>query len=167
MSNKKVFIFLPDGVGLRNFAYTDFFKQGSALGYDIVYWNNTPFPISQLGYPEIRMENAKMHPLTYIYKAARKEIELTLNKRKTGDNVYDTYRFPLPYNSFKQSLKNIAIEFLIATHSSESGLKKIIGKIDSVERKTETYKRNLEVLKREKPAMVFLTNQRQVIAIST
>lgn len=27
MSNKKIFILLPDGVGLRNFAFTDFYKK--------------------------------------------------------------------------------------------------------------------------------------------
>ena len=34
--SKKAFIFLPDGVGLRNFALTNFNAIGNALGYEIV-----------------------------------------------------------------------------------------------------------------------------------
>ena len=44
---KKVFIFLPDGVGLRNFALTQFKEIGEQKGYEIVYWNNTVFSFSK------------------------------------------------------------------------------------------------------------------------
>lgn len=165
--NKKIFILLPDGVGLRNFVYSGFFEQGRAQGFDIVYWNNTLFRIADFGYPELKMESARMHSLTYIYKAARKEIELTLNRKKSGDSVYDTYRFPLRYSNFKQAVKNIGIELVTATHNSRKGLRRIVTKIDALERRTDTYKRNYKVLQRENPAMLFLTNQRQVVAVST
>ena len=38
---KKVFVLLPDGVGLRNFVYSNFYEIGKQE-YDIVFWNNTP-----------------------------------------------------------------------------------------------------------------------------
>lgn len=167
MDIKKIFVFLPDGVGLRNFAYSGFAEKCALKGYDVVYWNNTPFPLDTLGFSEIRMRDVKMHPMTYMYKAARKEIELTLNKRKTGDKVYDTYRFAMRYNGLKQSIKNIGIQILIATHSSEKGLKRIKNKIDRVERQTDTYRRSYDTLQKEKPDLLFLTNQRQSVAIST
>jgi len=44
---KKIFIFLPDGVGLRNFALTNFKQIGEANGFDITYWNNTPFLLNK------------------------------------------------------------------------------------------------------------------------
>ena len=40
---KKVFVFFPDGVGLRNFAFTDFKTVGENMGFDITYWNNAGF----------------------------------------------------------------------------------------------------------------------------
>ncbi|MEY3500835.1 MAG: hypothetical protein RL308_2504, partial [Bacteroidota bacterium] len=45
MSNNKIFILLPDGIGLRNFAYTSFYSLGKNQGFDIFFWNNTPFPL--------------------------------------------------------------------------------------------------------------------------
>jgi hypothetical protein len=38
--NKKNICFFPDGVGLRNFAFTQFKEIGEARGNKIVYWNN-------------------------------------------------------------------------------------------------------------------------------
>ena len=49
MHNKKVFILLPDGIGLRNFAFTNFYKIGIESGFDITFWNNTPFNLTELG----------------------------------------------------------------------------------------------------------------------
>ena len=36
MPNKKTFILLPDGIGLRNFAFTNFHKLGLEKEFDIV-----------------------------------------------------------------------------------------------------------------------------------
>ncbi len=43
----KIFIFLPDGVGLRNFAFTKFKEIGESQGFDIHYWNNTLFSLNE------------------------------------------------------------------------------------------------------------------------
>ena len=57
-SKKKVFIFLPDGVGLRNFAFTKFKEIGETEGFDIYYWNNTSFALKEsLGFKEIKIDN--------------------------------------------------------------------------------------------------------------
>ena len=57
---KKVFVFFPDGIGIRNFALTNFFKLGISKGFDIHYWNNTNFEINkEFGYNEIKIENNK------------------------------------------------------------------------------------------------------------
>ena len=51
MTNKKILIFFPDGVGLRNFAFTQFKEIGKQRGNQIIYWNNTAFPLQEeLGY---------------------------------------------------------------------------------------------------------------------
>ncbi|MGX7668111.1 UDP-glycosyltransferase [Flavobacterium pedocola] len=166
MGNKKIFILLPDGVGLRNFAYTDFYSIGKKLGYDIVYWNNTPFPLTDLGFEEVKIERPKLHPFTDVYKNARKQIELNLNIQKTNDTVYDTYRFPLSYKTLKSSFKSIAVQGLTVWHASQKGLAGLRQKIKDCERKTDYYKVCLQTLKDEKPDMVFCTNQRPVLGIS-
>jgi hypothetical protein len=167
MSDKKIFVFLPDGVGLRNFAYSDFYKLGRNRGFDIVYWNSTDFPLKDMGFKEIPMDHSKIHPLTYIYKNARKHIELKLSAKKTRDKIYDTYHFGFSYKDWRSMLKSLAAKFLIATHTSKNGLRRIINRVNRFEKSTAHYQQSYEILKREKPDLLFLTNQRQVNAVAT
>jgi hypothetical protein len=51
---KKIFILLPDGVGLRNFAFTSFAEIGEQMGWEVALWNQTPFELKELGYKEIK-----------------------------------------------------------------------------------------------------------------
>ena len=166
MQNNKIFILLPDGIGLRNFAYSDFQAIGLREDFDVVFWNNTPFDLTQLGFKEIKILNSKSHPLTETYKNARKQIELNLNIRRTKDSVYDTYRFPFSYATTLKAIKSGVTQLLSFSHSSKYGLNRIRKKIKEEERKTLYYHQCLETLQKEKPAMVFCTNQRPMTAIA-
>lgn len=166
MLNKKIFILLPDGVGLRNFAFSNFFKFGLQQNFQITYWNNTPFDLTTLGFNEVKIKNAKANPLTDSYKNARKHIELNLNIQIEKDKVYDTYRFPFSYKKLKPAIKSLISRFLIAAYSSDKGLKKIREKIKKLEQTGNYYKHCMDTLQLEKPDMVFCTNQRPVLAIA-
>ena len=111
---KKIFIFFPDGVGLRNFAFTKFKEIGEENGYLITYWNNTVFSLKeQLGFDEIKIENYKTHPLTPIYSRIRKHIELNVSQKKFNDKVYETYKFPFSYKGLKNTLITLFVKVLI------------------------------------------------------
>jgi len=166
MLNKKIFILLPDGVGLRNFAFSNFFKFGLQQNFQITYWNNTPFDLTTLGFNELKIRNARANPLTDSYKNARKHIELNLSIQIEKDQVYDTYRFPFSYKKIKPAIKSLISRFLIAAFSSDKGLKKIREKIKKLEKSGNYYKHCLDALQTEKPDMVFCTNQRPVLAIA-
>lgn len=166
MLNKKIFILLPDGVGLRNFAFSNFFKFGLQQNFQITYWNNTPFDLTTLGFNEVKIKNAKANPLTDSYKNARKHIELNLSIQIEKDKVYDTYRFPFSYKKLKPAIKSLLSRFLIAAYSSDKGLKKIRKKIKKLEQTGNYYKHCMDTLQLEKPDMVFCTNQRPVLAIA-
>lgn len=166
MSNKKIFILLPDGVGLRNFAFTDFYNKGKSRGMDLVFWNNTPFDLAKIGYNEIKLKQNGGGLFLEILKNVRKEIELNCNIRKSKDKVYDSYRFPFSYATFKSSIKSFLTRFLILLFDSESGLKSIRYLIKKTERKTNFYSECLELLKTQKPDLVFCTNQRISLAIA-
>ena len=157
---------LPDGVGLRNFAYSSFLEKAQTDGYNVVFWNSTPVDLTALGFSEIRIQNSRMDKLTDIYKKAKVQIELTQNIRKSNDKVYDFYRFPTQYTNLKRTLKDFAVKFLSLTHSSESGLLRIRREINGKERKTRYYRESIETLKREKPEVVFCTNQRHASTIA-
>ncbi len=167
MDKNKVFIFLPDGVGLRNFAYTNFCSIGEKQGFNLVFWNNTSFSLSDLGFNEIKIENAKTHPLTDIYKNVKIQAELNLNIKKTKDKVYNTYRFPYSYSTLKNALKSITVQTLTKFYCSQNGLLKIRSKMNKEERKTLHYQKSLETLKKEQPDLVFCGNQRPLTAIAS
>ncbi len=164
---KKVFVFFPDGVGLRNFAFTDFKTIGEKMGFDITYWNNTVFSLEEnLGFQELKIENHSIHSLTPIYSRVRKRIELSLSRDKFNDDVYPTYKFPLNYKGIKNCFKSVYTSVLIGLNTSEAGLKRIRKKINALERKNPKYRYCKSQLETHKPDMVFCTTQRATQSIS-
>lgn len=163
---KKIFVLLPDGISLRNFAYTNFNKMGLDKEFDITFWNATPFNLTELGFKEIKITNPKVHPLTDLLKKAQTQIELSLNIKRSKDRVYDWYRFPFSKRSLKEILKTIIVFSVIFFNTSQNGLKRIRKKIAINERKTKLYFDSLEVLIKEKPEIVFCTNQRIMLAVA-
>ena len=164
--NNKIFVLLPDGIGLRNFAFTNFYKLGLNKGFDITFWNNTPFDLNEFGIKQIQITYAKAHPITDLLKVAQTQIELSQNIKKSKDRIYDSYRFPFSYKNLKLSLKSVVKNIIIIWNNSEKGLKKIREAIARNERKTKLYFDSLATLEKEKPAMVFCTNQRIMLAVA-
>lgn len=164
---KKVFVFFPDGVGLRNFAFTNFKEIGERMGFDIQYWNNTVFSLKDnLGFNEVKIDNHKIHPLTPLYSRARKHIELNVSQKKFKDSVYETYKFPLNYDGIKNGIKTLFIKALIGLNNSEKGLIRIRKRIDKLERNTTKYAYCKEQLLKYQPDLIFCTTQRATQSIS-
>ncbi|WP_373940762.1 UDP-glycosyltransferase [Polaribacter sejongensis] len=162
----KAFILLPDGVGLRNFAFGKFYEEALKQNFDVTYWNNTSFPIIDLGYKEIQVEIGKCRPISDLYKRAKKIIELKQNYKNFKDKAYLSYIFPNSYKNLKESLKSLYVDGLVFIYNSPKGLLKIEQKLHQLERKSEYYIKSKETLKREDPKVLFLTNQRPVNAIA-
>ena len=164
---KKVFIFFPDGVGLRNFAFTDFKSIGENMGFDITYWNNTVFSLKDnLGFNEVIIEDHTAHKLLSIYSRARKRAELNVSQAKFNDPVYATYKFPFNYKSIKQIVISLSAKLLIGLYASEKGVMKLRQKINALERTTSKYAYCKAQLKAHKPDLVFCTTQRSTQSIS-
>lgn len=164
---KKVFIFLPDGVGLRNFAFTQFKEIGEQKGYEIVYWNNTVFSLKEeLNFDEVKIENHKLHKLTSVFTRARKRIELNIFDKKFGETVYNTYNFPQSYNGFNNAFKSVLVDLLVFFGSNEKGLLFIRNQIKKLERRNSKYDYCKEQLKEHAPDFIFCTNQRPSQAIA-
>lgn len=164
---KKVFVFFPDGVGLRNFAFTDFKTIGEQKGFDITYWNNTIFSLKDnLGFDEVKIENHQLHALTPIYSRARKRCELKVSRDKFNDDVYPTYKFPFNYKGLKNIGKSLFTKLLISLYSSEKGVERIRKKINALERKNPKYAYCKAQLEKHKPDLIFCTTQRATQSIS-
>ena len=167
MIKKKIFILLPDGIGLRNFAYTDFCKEGNTKNFDVHFWNATIFDLKALHFNEIKLGKIKIHPLTDILKNAKIQVGLNQFIKKENDIIYDTYRFPFASKSLKAKLKANLTKIVISYFNSGSqGIRKLDKWIQKLERRTKYYQNCLQTLKKEQPAFVFCTNQRIVGAIA-
>jgi hypothetical protein len=171
--HKKIVILLPDGISLRNFAYTQFYELGKAQGHDIIFWNGTPFDLDALGFPSAPLGlkegneyQAKPHWRTDILKNARKHIELTLFSKRFKDTVYFEYLFPLSYKTLKAAAKSYLVRWYARRYGSESGLSRLRERMLQQERQTQYYKSCKNWLQQEQPDMVFCASQRSVIAIA-
>ncbi|WP_299888611.1 CDP-glycerol glycerophosphotransferase family protein [uncultured Lacinutrix sp.] len=164
---KKVFVFFPDGVGLRNFAFTNFKTIGEQMGFDITYWNNTIFSLKDnLGFNEVTIEDHTAHKLLPIYSRARKRAELNVSRDKFNDPVYPTYKFPFNYKGVKNVIRSLYAKWLIGLYSSEQGIVKLRQKINTLERSTSKYKYCKAQLEAHKPDLIFCTTQRATQSIS-
>ena len=165
--SKKVFVFFPDGVGLRNFAFTNFKTIGEQMGFDITYWNNTIFSLKDnLGFKEVKIEDHTAHKLLPIYTRARKRAELNVSRDTFNDAVYPTYKFPFCYSGIKNTFKTVYTKWLIGVYSSEKGIVKLREKINALERSTSKYKYCKAQLEQHKPDLIFCTTQRSTQSIS-
>ena len=162
---KKIFILLPDGIGLRNFAFTSFVEIGEKMGWEVTFLNHTPFDLGELGYTEIKLQG-KPRAKTDLLKRAKIEAELDHFRDKFKDLVYQTYKFPPSNKGIKKRIKNKFVAALIKTHSGEKGLERLRNKMKASEKKGSYYRHCKAVLEAERPDLVFCTNQRPVTAIA-
>ena len=165
MTARKILILLPDGVGLRNFAFTSFAELGKEKGWEVIFWNGTPFDLSALGLRELDL-GGKARALTDIYKRAKINSELSHFEKKFKDPVYKSYYFPSTKKGLKAGLKNLMVSYFEKTNQGESGLERLRRKMETSERGGEYYMHCKDLLRKEEPDLVFCTNQRAVNAIA-
>ncbi|TXE05848.1 UDP-glycosyltransferase [Gelidibacter salicanalis] len=168
MHNRKVklFILIPDGVSLRNFAYTSFYKIAIDRGHEVVFWNNTPFDLEAFGFSQERIIKPKLHWLTTILKSARLRVELDCFGKRTQDPVYKSYVFPLSRSGWKNGLKAFLISLAVFFLNSEKGLAWLRKMIPILEQRTAYYKACKTILKQHQPDLVYCCSQRSVMAIA-
>jgi len=131
----------------------------------VVFWNQTPFDLTELGYRELKIKG-KPRAFTDLLKRAKISVELDHFEKKFNDKVYQTYKFPSSKKGIKAKIKNAIVTQLTKTYRGEIGLQKLREKLKASERKSVFYQNCIEVLKREKPDFIFCTNQRPVNAIT-
>jgi hypothetical protein len=165
LSSKKILILLPDGVGLRNFAFSHFVEIGEELGWEVIFWNQTPFDLSSLGLKEIKLQ-VKPRPITDLIKRAKINSELNYFEDKWNDPVYSSYKFSSSISGIKAILKNTIVSILENRSKNENGLKQLRYILKKSERSSKFYDHCKEVLEREKPDVIFCTSQRPVTAIA-
>ena len=157
---------LPDGVGLRNFVFTDFLDQGKKLNWDITVWNNTVFNLSETGVNDLPYPKASINPRTDLYKRVLNAMELKNNFQKTGKKSYLEYLFPKSYKGLKPFVKSSLVDAKIAYSKMFSDLDRVREKMYKAERKSALYDSCKIELQKQSPDLILSTNQRPVTAIA-
>ena len=165
MKSKKLLIIIPDGVGIRNFVYTQFPGVLADAGWDVVFLNMTQYNLGEFGLREIKL-TPKPSFKTDLFKRAKILIELNQFKKRSNDPVYDKYKFSPSTKGLRNKVKNHLVETLYRKYNSEDGIALLREKMKKSERGTEFYGTCKEILNRENPDLVFCTNQRPVNAVS-
>ncbi|MDR5589688.1 UDP-glycosyltransferase [Christiangramia sp. SM2212] len=135
------------------------------MGWEVIFWNHTPFDLNQLGYKEIKLQG-KPRAFTDLLKRAKITSELDYWTHKFTDPVYKHYKFPSSKKNLKGRVKNIIVNQFISWTNGEAGLERLRNKMRESERNGAFYKHCKTILENEKPALLFCTNQRPVNAIA-
>lgn len=166
MATKKVFILIPDGVGIRNFAFGNFAQKAKAAGLDITYWNNSSFELSKLGLKELKTPKPEHHALTDSIKRVKIENYMESYAEEFEDPAYLLYKFNNPVkSSIKDWIKNrihrLFKWYLIGPRKQYAQVL-----INYLEKKTPYFGACLSQLEEFKPDFVFCTNQRPLTAVA-
>ncbi len=168
-SNKKIYILLPDGVGIRNFVYTDFISQLLHTGTDVTLWADD-YLLNIIEYKEInKLSLSKAKPTTVfaeLYKNAWVISLLKYQAKIYKNKVYLSYIFPNRYKGFNEFMKNILVKCLTLNATSYYKINKLKEAYIKNIKKTVYYKEILNHLKEAVPDLIFCTNQRFTKSIS-
>ena len=163
MNNNRILILIPDGVGLRNFVFSNVPDQLEKANIEYAYWNATPFDFDKAGYNSILLDG-KPHAKSDLLKRARKIIEINQSIAKTGNKNYNSYLFKPANNTFKQKLKNSIEKIYVAKYKNR--LELLRNEIRKTEASTNYFQTCLQQLKENQPSLLLVSNQRPLNAIA-
>lgn len=158
-----VLMILPDGIGLRNFVYSNFKESGISKGYTVKYWNATPFDLGNFDCDAIQLRG-KPKSKTDLLKRSLIELNLANFEQQSGNPTFLDYRFAPSTKTLKQKIKNTLVKWYARKY--KNNLTALRKELKQSERQSAYYKQCLATLKEEQPALVFCTNQRPVNAIA-
>jgi hypothetical protein len=162
---KKVLIIIPDGVGLRNFAYTNFVSEAKKRKMEIVFWNNTDFDLKSIDCESIQLPANKFHYLSDFVKQSKIELLLENFSKKFENQVFIKYILKNKIQTLKSLLKFFNLQLIKFLMSFINPLE-IQKYLNYLERKSLFYQNCKGQLKKEKPDFVFTTSQRSLSSLS-
>ena len=155
-SEEMVYILLPDGIGLRNFIYTDFLDHGEA-----VVWSPLDYLEPQI--PQKRVPRFFLERSIDTLKSALIRANILQNYRRSDNASYVDYLFP-PSGSLKSRIKHTLVDLLAKTHATPEKIEKLRRRyLDSL-RNSSYYHQSHRQLESQRPSFVFCTHQRMLNA---
>lgn len=165
----RLYLLLPDGVGIRNFIYTDFL-QTKPVNSEVTIWTEKPLAdLLKKDLSDVRIEILPQFQTTSkieVLRKAKQTAELLRNAKKFKNSVYKTYLFPYKLNNPRQWIKWAWEKWLLLGNINDQGVRKLKSLYLYEVRKTEYYEKCKKRLQNDKPDLIFCTHQRAPVAIA-
>lgn len=158
----KIWVVIPDGVGLRNFAFSRFADYALRKGIELVYVNYTDFDLNKVGLRQMRPPLDRVSGWTDLLKTAWIRGRLLFQIKHFHDPVYKKYIFSNASSGLKAMARNTLLRVLANLFSFKQGLGFLEWAMHQTVRRSEGYRVMQDWLVRERPDRVFCTNQRPV-----
>lgn len=165
--NKKIYILLPDGVGIKNYIFSNIFKN---THFTVEILHNLDLKTLQRSQLELlqkyKLSKLKSYNESLIEKFLRELIHFTRlvynSKIKSNESILSNY---MPKKkSVKHKLFYWLVELIGNGYHQYKHIKKLELYYQKEIRKSYVYKYYFTVFDKEKPKKLFCTHQRAVIA---
>lgn len=165
-----IFLLLPDGVGIRNFIYTDFLGVRPE-GTEAIIWCEPALEgllvqDKDLKVPVVSLPPYQSTPKIEVLRRARQTAELQRNARKFDNQVYKTYLKPFNGRSLRQLIKGLWEQLLVVGKSNDQGVAELKERYLRLVRKTAYYTQCKAQLQESRPDLIFCSHQRSSLAIA-
>ncbi len=165
----KILLLLPDGVGVRNFLYTDFIDKSLSAGHEIVIWAEhdilsliDTISVGKVALPDSRYTDKWSEALRQVWQKGM----LKYQAKEFKDDIYLKYIQKSRSGKFSSRAKDLLSSIFLMGSTSYKRLKSIKKKyIDRIVR-LPYYNVCLEQLKDIRPDILFCTHQRAINAIA-
>ena len=165
----RILLLLPDGVGVRNFLYTDFIDKSLSAGHEIVIWAEhdilsliDTISVGKVALPDSRYTDKWSEALRQVWQKGM----LKYQAKEFKDDIYLKYIQKSRSGKFSSRAKDLLSSIFLMGSTSYKRLKSIKKKyIDRIVR-LPYYNVCLEQLKDIRPDILFCTHQRAINAIA-
>ncbi len=169
MRDMQIYLLLPDGVGVRNFIYTNFIYV-RPKNVNVAVWTDPVLAKllqdDGISLPVVQLPRFQTTPRIEVLRKAKQTAELLRNARKFDNPVYKTY---LPRSNWKQPKQWIKRAWeiaLLVNNCNDRGVQRLKRWYLDAVRKTSYYRLCKQQLAVRPPDLVFCTHQRASIALA-
>ena len=169
----RIVLLIPDGIGIRNYLYSNVIKYINEANHEVVIWHSLPDEVIKIAEKMhgISIESHKFESFPdpffiRLYREATTYARLHLNaKAKKNPTILTNWN--TKRNTFGKKLLYPMAEKLGAALKSYLSIEKLEKKIYQRQRKTDAFKTYQSQLKAMKVDVLFCTHQRVPQVVST
>jgi len=164
----KILLLIPDGVGVRNFLYTDFINIAISSGHHLVVWADDEilrlvedYRVQKLLMPKLPPTNIWSEILRYSWSVGL----LKWQAKHFNNDTYLNYIFKRKASNFSSAAKKLVQDILIRTHREKSRIAKLRDRYLNNISRLPYFEKCLEQLQKQKADFVLCAVQRSSKAI--